>query len=89
MHVVFFDTIWNQTTQKKRFNLESIFHRAVKKPESNKNQTNTSKTSIFQNPEIKVKINLRVTKSGVFDFSAVPDLPVLGGLFWVFRICRI
>jgi hypothetical protein len=49
----------------------------VKKPESKKIQKNTKNKSIFQNPGIKVKTNLRVKKSGVFDFSAVPDLPVL------------
>ena len=33
--------------------------------------------SLFQNPGINVEINLRVRKSMIVDFSAVPDLPIL------------
>ena len=69
MHAVFWGTFWNQKTIKK-INLESIFHGAVKKLESKIPQKTKKSKSWNQN-----EINLRVKKSGVFDFGLSQTCP--------------
>ena len=61
VHVVFVDTIWNKKDIE-NYNNKQTWNQYVSGSWKSRNHT-----TIFQNSGIKVKTNLRVKKSGVFD----------------------
>ena len=63
-----------------------MFRRAGKTPELRKQKVRNN-SSIFPNPGIKVEINLRVKKSMIVDFGAIPDLPMPACVIRFNQVC--